>query len=90
MEKPRKFPERLCVGCNEMKPKRELVRVVKSPEDVISLDVTGKKPGRGAYVCRNTECFELAKKRRGFERTLKCKIDSDVYEVMRNELTKNG
>ena len=55
--KPKKIPMRMCMGCNEMKPKKELIRIVKSPEGEISLDFTGKKPGRGAYICRDKECF---------------------------------
>ena len=80
-----------------MKEKRELIRVVKAPEKKdengsvisggeISLDLTGRKPGRGAYVCKNTECFEKARKARRFERSLSCKIPEDVYEQMSAEL----
>ena len=60
----RRIPMRKCTGCNEMKPKKELVRVVRSPEGEVSLDLTGKKPGRGAYVCRNLECLKKARKAR--------------------------
>lgn len=76
----------MCLGCGEMKPKKELVRIVKSPENVISLDLTGKKSGRGAYICRSCDCFEKARKGRRFEKSLSCKIDDSVYEVMQNEL----
>ena len=80
-----------------MKEKRELIRVVKSPEKKdengnvisggeISLDLTGRKPGRGAYVCKNADCFEKARKARRFERSLSCKIPEDVYEQMSKEL----
>ena len=80
-----------------MKEKRELIRVVKAPEKKdengnvisggeISLDLTGRKPGRGAYVCKNTDCFEKARKARRFERSLSCKIPEDVYEQMSKEL----
>ena len=62
MPAARKIPMRKCTGCNEMKPKKELVRVVRSPEGEISLDLTGKKPGRGAYVCRDEECLKKARK----------------------------
>ena len=93
----KKVPLRKCTGCGEMKEKRELIRVVKAPEkkDVngnvisggeISLDLTGRKSGRGAYVCKNTECFEKARKARRFERSLSCKIPEDVYEQMSAEL----
>ena len=93
----KKVPLRKCTGCGEMKEKRELIRVVKAPEkkdengDVISggeisLDLTGRKPGRGAYVCKNADCFEKARKARRFERSLSCKIPEDVYEQMSAEL----
>lgn len=86
MMKPKKIPMRMCLGCNEMKPKKDLIRVVKSPEGEISLDLKGKKNGRGAYICRNSECFASARKNRRFERSLSCKIEDSVYEVMENEL----
>ena len=93
----KKDPLRKCTGCGEMKEKRELIRVVKAPEKKdengnvvsggeISLDLTGRKPGRGAYVCKNTDCFEKARKARRFERSLSCKIPEDVYEQMSKEL----
>lgn len=71
--RPKKIPMRMCTGCGEMKPKKELVRVVKAPsngeqEGEISLDLTGRKPGRGAYVCRNVECLKLARKARRLEK----------------------
>lgn len=84
--KSAKIPMRMCLGCNEMKPKKELMRVVKSPEGEISLDFTGKKNGRGAYVCRSGECFNKARKARRFEKSFSCRIDDDVYEVMTVEL----
>lgn len=71
-----------------MKPKKELIRVVKSPEDEISLDLTGKKSGRGAYICRSSDCFDKARKGKKFERTFSCKIEESVYEVMADELKK--
>ena len=71
-----------------MKPKRELMRVVKSPEGEISLDFTGKKNGRGAYLCKEAECFDKARKARRFEKSLSCRIDESVYEVMADELRK--
>ena len=85
--KVRKVPMRMCLGCNEMKDKRAMIRVVKSPEDEISLDFSGKKSGRGAYICKSMECFEKARKARRFEKSLSCRIDDSVYEVMKNELT---
>ena len=88
-----KIPMRMCLGFNEMKPKKELMLVVKSPEGKIILDFTGKKNGRGAYICRSTECFEKARKARRFEKSFSCRIDDSVYEVMLDELgkeTENG
>lgn len=84
--KPKKIPMRMCLGCGEMKPKKELIRAVKSPEGEISLDFTGKKSGRGAYICRSSECFDKARKARRFERSFSCRIDESIYEVMANEL----
>jgi predicted RNA-binding protein YlxR (DUF448 family) len=86
MMKPKKIPMRMCLGCNEMKPKKELVRVVKTPENEICLDLVGKKNGRGAYICRILECFNSARKNRRFEKNFSCKIEESVYEVMENEL----
>lgn len=88
--KPKKIPMRMCLGCNEMKPKKELIRVVKSPEGEISLDFTGKKSGRGAYICRNTECFNKARKARRFEKAFSCRIDEEIYGGMNDELEKNS
>lgn len=85
---PKKIPLRMCKGCGEMKPKRELIRVVKPPEGEISLDLTGKKAGRGVYVCRNLECLKKARKARRFEKDFSCRISDEIYEVMENELTK--
>lgn len=79
---------RMCLGCNEMKLKKELIRVVKSPEGDISLDFKGKAAGRGAYICRSTECLEKARKARRFEKSFSCRIEESVYEVMMDELGK--
>lgn len=90
MIRKKKTPLRMCTGCGEMKPKKELVRVVKSPEDEISLDLTGRKPGRGAYVCRNIDCLKAARKARRFEKAFSCKIPDEVYDRMEEELLGNG
>ena len=82
----RKIPLRKCMGCNEMKPKKELVRVVRSPEGEISLDIKGHKPGRGAYVCHDLACLTKARKSRRFERVLECQIPDNIYELMEKEL----
>ena len=84
--KQKKIPMRMCLGCNEMKPKMELIRVVRSPEGEISLDFKGKAAGRGAYICRSAECLEKARKARRFEKSFSCKIEESVYEGMLNEL----
>ena len=88
--KPKKIPMRMCLGCSEMKPKKEMVRVVRSPEGEISLDLKGKAAGRGAYICRSTECFEKARKARRFEKAFSCRIEESVYEVMLDELGKES
>ena len=89
MMKTKKIPMRMCLGCGEMKPKRELIRVVKSKEGDISLDLTGKKSGRGAYICKSVECFEKARKARKFERSFSCMISEDIYNSMERELREN-
>lgn len=89
MMKTKKIPMRMCLGCGEMRPKRELIRVVKSKEGDISLDLTGKKSGRGAYICKSVECFEKARKARKFERSFSCMISEDIYNSMEGELRKN-
>ena len=81
---------RKCLGCNEMKPKRELIRVVRSPEGEISLDPTGKKNGRGAYMCPDPECFKKLKKRKGLSRAFKCAVAEEVYDALEGELTINN
>ena len=82
----KRIPMRKCTGCGEMKPKKELVRVVKSPEGEISLDLTGKKAGRGAYICRSMACLQAARKARRLERAFECAIPEDVYDAMEGEL----
>jgi len=84
--KKRKIPQRVCLGCGETKNKRDLIRVVKSPEGEISLDLTGKKSGRGAYICNNPECLQKAIKARKFEKAFSCQIDSEIYDIMEKEL----
>ncbi len=89
MMKTKRIPMRMCLGCGEMRPKRELIRVVKSKEGDISLDLTGKKSGRGAYICKSVECFEKARKARKFERSFSCMISEDIYNSMEGELKEN-
>lgn len=81
-------PLRKCLGCEEMIGKKGLLRIVKDKEGEISLDLTGKKNGRGAYICRTSACFEAARKRKAFERSLKCKIPEEVYERLADEVRK--
>lgn len=82
----RKIPMRKCTGCGEMKPKKELIRVVKSPEGEISLDLTGKKAGRGAYICHSRECFDKARKAKRLEKAFEMQIPDSIYEEMANQL----
>ena len=84
--KVKKIPMRMCTGCGEMFDKRTLVRVVKSPEGEISLDLTGKKSGRGAYVCKNAECLKKARKKKAFERAFGVQIEDAIYEKMQEEI----
>lgn len=82
----RRVPMRMCTGCGEMKPKKELIRVVKSPEGEVSIDLTGKKSGRGAYICRSVECFKKARKSKRIERQFKSQIPEEVYDRLEEEL----
>ena len=86
MQKVTKIPQRQCVGCRERKDKKSLLRVVKSPQGEVSLDFVGKKPGRGAYVCRDVECLKRARKSRALERALEIAIPDEVYDAMETEL----
>ena len=84
----KKVPLRKCTGCGQQKPKRELIRVVLKKEGEISLDATGKKPGRGAYLCCNSECLKKARKSRGLERGLSTRIDPEIYEKLEQEINE--
>ncbi len=84
--KTKKIPLRRCVGCMEMFDKRELVRIVKSPEGEISLDLTGKKSGRGAYICKNANCLKAAQKKRALDRSLGITVGDEVYKKMEEEI----
>lgn len=77
----------MCVGCREMKPKRDLIRVVRSPEGEISLDLTGKKAGRGAYICPQLECLKRARKSRALARALDVSIGEEIYDRLEERLT---
>ncbi len=84
--KPKKIPQRQCVGCRTMKNKKDLIRVVKSPEGEISLDFTGKKSGRGAYVCPDPDCLARARKSKALERAFETAIPPEVYDALQAQM----
>ena len=84
--KPRKIPMRMCVGCREMKPKMELLRVVKPQDGDAHIDFNGRSPGRGAYVCKSVECLKKAEKTRALDRALEAKIDPEVFEKLAQQI----
>lgn len=88
MSGKRKEPMRKCIGCGEMKGKRELIRVLRTPEGNFLLDATGRKNGRGAYLCKNGKCLEQAIRQKGLERSFQAAIPSEVYDSLRKELAE--
>lgn len=88
--KQRKVPMRSCVGCMVSKPKKELIRIVRSPEGEISLDPVGKKAGRGAYICHDVECLRKARKAKKLERAFETEIPAEVYQTLEDELAKEA
>ena len=86
----KKIPLRQCIGCGEMKSKKEMIRVLKTSEDEIVLDATGRKNGRGAYLCPSMDCFKKAVKNRGLERSFKMAIPKEVYETLEKEMEQLG
>ncbi|WP_058485194.1 RNase P modulator RnpM [Defluviitalea phaphyphila] len=88
--KKRKIPLRKCTGCQEMKNKKELIRIVRNKEGEFSLDFTGKKPGRGAYICPNEDCLIKAQKLKGLERSFKVAVPKEIYDDLRSELRKKN
>lgn len=84
----RKEPMRKCIGCGEMKGKKNLIRVLRTPEEEFVLDATGRKNGRGAYLCREAACLEKAIRQKGLERSFQAAIPSEVYDSLRKELAK--
>ena len=86
----KKIPKRQCVGCREMKPKKELIRVVKSPEGVISLDFRGKAPGRGAYLCPDPACLKRAMKAKALSRAFETEIPQEIYEDLLAKMEEGG
>lgn len=89
MQTTKKIPLRKCTGCGEMKPKKELLRVLHTPEDTLEIDRTGKKNGRGAYLCDNAECFQKAMKSHAIERSLGVTFSKEIYEKLEGEMSSN-
>ena len=90
MASVRKQPQRTCIGCGQMKDKKELIRVLRTPEGEFTLDATGRKNGRGAYLCRSAECLERAVKTKGLDRSFKMAVPKEVYEALREEMKALG
>ncbi|GAB6157590.1 YlxR family protein [Desulfotomaculum varum] len=88
MPRVKKVPLRMCIGCQEMKPKRELIRVVRTPQETVEIDPTGKKSGRGAYICPHPDCLQKAVKGKRLERSLECAISPEVIETLRQGMVK--
>ncbi|MCI9162777.1 MAG: YlxR family protein [Lachnospiraceae bacterium] len=86
----KRIPQRQCIGCGEMKSKREMIRVLKTPEGEFTLDATGRKNGRGAYLCPSMECLQKAVKGKGLERSFKMAIPKEVYETLEKEMGNLG
>ena len=86
--KPKKIPMRMCVGCREMKEKRELIRIVRTPEGEAALDATGKRSGRGAYVCRQAECLRCAIRQKQLERQLEITLTPEITEALTDEMER--
>lgn len=85
----KKIPMRQCAGCREMKPKRELIRIVRSPEGEISLDSRGKKPGRGVYICPSAQCLAKARKAKSVEHSLDVSIPPEIYDALAERIGSN-
>lgn len=84
--KKRSIPQRMCVGCRQMKPKRELVRIVRDKDGNVDIDLTGRSNGRGAYVCARTECIDTARRKKGLERAFGAGIDPGIYDVVMDKI----
>lgn len=89
MQKVKKIPLRKCLGCNEMKPKKQLIRIVRSPENVVSIDKTGKAAGRGCYICKSIDCLEKAVKAKRVQSALEVQVDLELFEQLRGQLNKS-
>lgn len=90
MAKTRKIPQRMCVGCREMKNKRELIRIVRTPEGTVVMDPTGKKAGRGTYICPTVDCFDEAVKGKRLQKALEQNIPSEVLEMVKQQVEMLG
>ena len=90
MPKVKKAPLRLCVGCREMKPKKQLLRIVRTPDELIAVDLTGKRAGRGVYICQDQNCLKIVKKGKKLEKALKAPIPPGVYAAIEEEMTKQN
>lgn len=90
MVSTKKFPQRQCIGCGEMKNKKEMIRILKTPEGEFILDATGRKNGRGAYLCPSMECLKKAIRTKGLERSFKMAIPKEVYEALEKEMEQLG
>ena len=90
MEKVKKTPQRKCIGCAERRDKGDLMRIVRTPDGEIRFDTTGRAAGRGAYICKNLECFEKCVKKRVFDRVFQEKLSDEVYESLKEEYAKLG
>ena len=90
MSNKRKIPMRKCVGCNERKPKREMIRIVRNPEGEVSIDLRGKVSGRGCYVCSSIDCLDLALKGKCVEKALETKVNQEVLLALKEEILKNA
>lgn len=84
--KVKKIPMRMCNGCMEMKPKKELIRIVKNSEGILSVDLTGKKPGRGAYICRDAQCLEKAIKSKRINKNLETNVSEEIYANLKDQI----
>lgn len=90
MLKTRKIPQRMCTGCMEMKPKKELIRVVRNKEGEVSIDLTGKKSGRGAYICKDVNCLQKSFKTRRLEKNLEATISEELFDKLKEEVENEG
>ena len=90
MPTKKKIPMRMCVGCREMKPKKELIRVVRNAEGAVNIDLIGKAPGRGAYLCKSAMCLERAVKSRALDRAFEQKVDAELYERLKADFESYG